>query len=551
MNESRPARWLPRIVEVMASMNLEKSGIIFYNPYQSAYEHVCLELFQLLILVEKIKASKKSLKNLNELVGFQQYLRGYDPIKGFFRSLYDNTEAKEADYIFQMVCDVLDKKSDPNLGDFAKEAISLLNQYRKNVRLGREDEEDKREDFWLTLAPEAINKYDHKLKSLQCDALGYSHLKIVCAYTKVDKFLDTIDKLKDTNDEQIIDTVITQYAEEKHLDKVTVLNEAQRSIHIRHQINQKICLAYSQFFFDSIRPIKELLGIEYKPFDWYFFNVESGEGTYRTSGLEKEKVGQIIKTEIPVELFQRAQSTGTEVILNRYILNSVWAEVNKNDDFLFRGNADETYYQEILSNYAYWASNHNDTLLDIELSKGRRLTFQSILRGLKFSYWFHTEKANRKERFNIGDAVKQYVDTEAIEDSATTVKFSFEAIKRVGKTELLPLLCKQLIWRLDNDLTSVAYSFCPLNDPLYQKLKVTIDNINSVIKPKVKLQEYDDILEWITKIEELLKSGTEAEYLDSGVELIWTPEFATDHDIQRENLKKVLEHKEDLLILQS
>ncbi|HCE2452745.1 TPA: hypothetical protein NGU14_004395 [Vibrio parahaemolyticus] len=534
----------------MNRTNLEKSGIILDNPYQMAYENVCLELLQLLILVEKIKASKKEFKALNELVGLQHYLRDYEPIQGFFRSFHYSSKTKEADDIFHAVCDVLDKKQKPSFNDFSIEANSFLKKFRKSVRLGREEEDEKRDEFWLTLAPHAINESGYKFSSLQHQALGYSHLNIVHAYTEIDLLLGTIDKLQNTNDEEIIDTIINRYAEEMDIDIATVLHEAKRSIHIRHQINQKICLAYSQRFFDLTLPMKKLFSIDFKPFDNHNFMVDSAEETYK-EGWGKEKVGKVITMKVPIETFEHAQSSGTEAILNSAILNRIWDETKETDNFVFRDNADENYYQGILSDYAYWAGNQTSTLLDIELSKGRRLTFQSIMRGLRFSYWYYAEKASRAGKFNIGDAVKFYVEEKKLQDSAATVKFSFEAIKRVGKTELLPLQRKQLVWRLSNDLTSVVYSFCPLNNSLYQKLKVTIDKINNIIKPKVQLQEYDDIFELITKIEESLKCGNGSEYLDSELEFASIPDYARDHDIQRRDLKKAIEHKEDLSLLKS
>ncbi len=228
-------------------------------------------------------------------------------------------------------------------------------------------------------------------------------------------------------------------------------------------------------------------------------------------------------------------------------MTRIWDAVNEQSSF--RSYVDERYHLENLPEYSYWASNQNETLLSIELSKGRKLSISAMMRGLKFSHWFYSEKAKQQKRFNIGDAVKLYVREKELQGSATTVKFSFEAIKRVAKTELAPLICKQLFWRLNNDLPSVRYSFCPLNDTFYQKVKHTVSEIKNILDLQVDIENYSSLLEYIVRIEELLRNDDRANCRDSAPEFLLQLGYFQDDKIDRRRLEESIKHKHELFIL--
>lgn len=533
----------------MEKMNFKKSGIIGENPYQNANNNVCLELIQLLLVVEKIKASKVGMNVLESLVSLHNFLRGQESIREYlpWSSHMSRTPEAEADKIFSMVCQVLDTKQQPSFNDFLIEANSYFNQLRgmSNQLLDKQTMEHQ-EEFWLTIAPELINKHGYDFKSLQNDALGYSHLSIVYAYNNAERILDVIKELQSIDDSKIIEEAIEKYANEIQLDRSSVFKKSEHSIHFRHQINQKICDGFGENFFQQVKFVKRLFAIDSTPYENYSLKVTIEKEEYEHI-LYKTEACDVVTIKLPREAFNHAKDSGTAMLLNRIILTRIWDAVNEQSSF--RSYVDERYHLENLPEYSYWASNQNETLLNIELSKGRKLSISAMMRGLKFSYWFYSEKAKQQKRLNIGDAVKLYVKEKGLQDSATTVKFSFEAIKRVAKTELVPLICKQLFWRLNNDLPSVRYSFCPLNDSFYQKVKYTVFEIKNILDLQVDIENYSSLIENIVQIEELLRNDNRANCRDSDLGFSLPLGHFEDDRVSRRRLKESIKHKDVLFIL--
>ncbi|TPA39091.1 hypothetical protein [Vibrio parahaemolyticus] len=529
-------------------MNFEKSGIIFENPYQDASNNVCLELLQLLLVVEKIKASKVGMNALESLVSLHNFLRDQESIRGYFPWIGQKSNTQEADEIFSTVCRVLDTKQQPSFKDFSIAANSHLKQFKGMSNQPREKQARKRqEDFWLTIAPELINEHGYDFRSLQKDALGYCHLSIAYAYKEAAQILRVIEELQSIDDSKIVDEAIKKYANEIQLDSSSIFKKSERSLHFRHQINQKICLAFGENFFQLVRFVKRLFTIDSTPYESYAPKVTIEEEEYKHT-LYKPEVCDVVTIKLPREAFNHAKDCGNAMLLNRVILTRIWDTVDEQSSF--QSHIDERYHLENLSEYAYWASNQNETLLSIELSKGRRLSITAMMRGLKFSYWFYSEKAKQKKRLNIAEAVTLYVREKGLEGSATTVKFSFEAIKRVAKNELGPLICKQLFWRLNNDLPSIRYSFCPLNDSFYQKVKYTVSEIENVLDLRVDIENYSSLLEKIVQIEDFLSSTDLADYSDSDLEFSLQPKYPQDDKIHRRRLKNSIEHRDVLFILE-
>ncbi|WP_273803845.1 hypothetical protein [Providencia rettgeri] len=530
-------------------MNFEKSGIIGKNPYQDASNNVCLELIQLLLVVEKIKASKVGMNALESLESLHNFLKNQENIPEYFPQAYYTLRAPkdEADKIFSMVCQVLDTKQQPSFNDFLIEANSYFNQLRgmSNQLLDKQTME-RQEEFWLTIAPELINKHGYDFKSLQNDALGYSHLSIVYAYKNAEQILDVIEKLQSIDDSKIVKEAIEKYANEIQLDRSSVFKKSERSIHFRHQINQKICLGFVEHFFQLVEFVKELFAIDSTPYENYDFKVAIENEEYQHA-FRTPEVCDVVTIKLPRETFNHAKDSGTGMLLNRVILARVWDAVNEQS--VFRSHVDAIFHLENLSDYSYWARNQNETLLNIELSKGRKLSISAMMRGLKFSYWFYSAKAKQQKRLNIGDAVKLYVKEKELQDNATTVKFSFEAIKRVAKTELVPLICKQLFWRLNNDLPSVRYSFCPLNDSFYQKVKYTVFEIKNILDLQVDIENYNSLLENVVQIEKLLRNDNRANCRDSDLGFSLALEHFEDDRIYRCRLEESIKYKDVLFIL--
>ncbi len=522
-------------------MNFEKSGIIFENPYQGASNNVCLELLQLLLVVEKIKASKVGMNALESLVGLHDFLRDQKSIRGYFPRTGLRSRTQEADDIFSTVCRVLDTKQQPSFRDFSIAANSYLKQFKgmSNHQRGKRAW-GRREDFWLTIAPELINEHGYDFKSLQNDALGYSHLSIVYAYKEGAKILGVIEKLQSIDDSKIVEEAIEKYANEIQLDRSSVFKKSERSLHFRHQINQKICLAFGERFFQLVRFVKRLFDIDSPPYESHTPNVTIEEEEYNRR-FHKSEICDVVIMKLPREVFNQAKDSGTAMLLNRVILTQIWDAVEKNHSS--QSHVDDRYHIENLAEYSYWASNQNETLLSIELSKGRKLSISAMMRGLKFSYWFYSAKAKQQKRLNIGEAVKLYVEEKGLQDSATTVKFSFEAIKRVGKTELGPLICKQLFWRLNNDLPSIRYSFCPLNDSLYQKVKHTVSQIESILDLQENIENYNDLLKMIVQVEMILSNAKEVDSRNSELKFSRQPRSRQDDKIHRRRLKESIEHR--------
>ncbi|AYM87029.1 hypothetical protein [Pseudoalteromonas agarivorans] len=522
----------------MQNINLEKSGIIFENPFKNAYNNVCLELLQLLIVVEKIKTSKEGLKALDDLVNFYSFLEKQERIKGYFQNIGSSFKSNEADAIFLTVCNVLDRKRSAKITDFFIETNSYLKQ-NQNSRRGRRSEYDneRNEKFWYKIAPELIGEFNFGFCSLQQHTLGYSHLTIANAYRKATKILNVIKELQESNNNSIIEKVIENYSNEMNLETSNVYLKAEHSLHIRHQVNRKICIAYSNDFFKLVKPIKELFNIDFTPSDGYLPKVEIKEEEY-AHAFYKTEVCDVLTMKLPLEVFKQASNLGTTSLLSRAILSHMWREVDEGDYYI--NNVDDSYFLDTLSEYSFWASNLNDTLMSIELSKGRKLSLQSIIRGLEFSYWFYEKKANKK--LNIGDAVKLYVEEKYTNKdnkiSATTIKLSFEAIKRVGKKKLAPLIRVQLMWRLKNEIPSIKYCFCPLNNSFYEKLHETISRIECILGNKIQIKNYDDILDSIYKVDDMLKC-------DSSLPLKNDQNYKT----HKSTLKEAIEHKDALLAL--
>ncbi|RXN73438.1 hypothetical protein D0Z62_06380 [Providencia rettgeri] len=530
-------------------MNFEKSGIIAENPYQNANNNVCLELIQLLLVVEKIKASKVGMNVLESLVSLHNFLRGQESIREYLPWSWhmSRTPEAEADEIFSTVCLVLDTKQQPSLKDFFIAANLHLNQFR-GISNQPPDKQamERQEKFWLTIAPELINEHGYDFKSLQNDALGYSHLSIVYAYKETARILDVIEKLRNIDDSKIIEEAIEKYANEIQLDRSSVFKKSEHSIHFRHQINQKICDGFGENFFQQVKFVKRLFAIDSTPYENYSLKVTIEKEEYEHI-LYKTEACDVVTIKLPREAFNRAKDSGTAMLLNRVILTRIWDAVNEQSSF--RSYVDERYHLENLPEYSYWASNQNETLLNIELSKGRKLSISAMMRGLKFSYWFYSEKAKQQKRLNIGDAVKLYVKEKGLQDSATTVKFSFEAIKRVAKTELAPLICKQLFWRLNNDFPSVRYSFCPLNDSFYQKVKYTVFEIKNILDLQVDIENYSSLLEKIVQIEKLLRNDDRENCRDSEQEISLQLGYYQDDKINRRRLEESIKHKHELFTL--
>lgn len=531
----------------MEKMSLKKSGIIFENPYQDASSNVCLELLQLLLVVEKIKASKVGMNTLESLVSLHDFLRDQDRIRGYFTQIGAMSITPEADEIFSTVCRVLDTKQKPSFNDFSIAANSYLKQFRDTSNLQREMLYWERQaEFWFTIAPELINEHGYDFKSLQNDALGYSHLSIVYAYKEATHILKVIEDLQNINDNKIVEEAIKQCANEIKVERSSVLKKSERSLHFRHQINQKICRCFSNDFFQRVNSVKRLFAIDSTPNKIYSPDIKVKKEEYK-SILYKPEVCDVVTMKLPREAFNHAKDSGTEILLNRDILTCIWAAVNEQSSF--QNYVDESYHLHNLSEYSYWANNQNETLLSIELNKGRKLSISTIMRGLKFSYWFYSEKAKQQKRLNIGEAVELYAkevkEKELKEVNPTTVKLSFEAIKRVAKTELSSLICKQLFWRLNNDIPSVRYSFCPLNDSFYQKLKHVVSEIKSILNLQVDIDNYSSLLEKIVQIEELLKDDDGAEYRDTE----WWSVDISGNNMDRQRLKELVEYREVLFIL--
>lgn len=528
-------------------MNFEKSGIIVENPYQDASNNVCLELFQLLLVVEKIKASKAGANALENLVNLQDFLRDQESIRGYFSRSWYIPITQEADEIFSTVCRVLDTKQQPSFKDFSIAANSYLKQFRGMSNHPQDKQvRERQEEFWLTIAPELINEHGYDFISLQNDALGYSHLSIVYAYKEAAQILGVIEKLQSIDDSKIVEEAIEKYANEIQLDRSSIFKKSECSLHFRHQINQKICLSFSKKFFQLVKFVKELFAIDNSPYENNSPDVTIKEEEYNRR-FQKSETCEVVTMKLPREVFNQAKGSGTTMLLNRVILAKIWDTVEKSHNY--HNHVDDHYHLEGLAEYSYWASNQNETLLSIELSKGRKLSISAMMRGLKFSYWFYSAKAKQQKRLNIGEAVKLYVEEKGLKDSATTIKFSFEAIKRVGKTELGPLICKQLFWRLNNDLPSIRYSFCPLNDSFYQKVKYTVSEIENILDFQVDIENYSSLLKEINQIEVLLRKSNGTDYRDSDLEFPWQPKDPQDDKIYRRRLKESIKHKDVLFIL--
>lgn len=531
-------------------MNFEKSGIIVGNPYQDASNNVCLELIQLLLVVERIKTSKVGVNALDNLVRLHDFLRDQESIRGYLSwSCYMREAEAEADEIFSTVCRVLDTKQQPSFKDFSIEANSYLKLFRGMSNQPRDKQAgERREEFWLTIAPQLINEHGYDFRSLQNDALGYSHLSIVYAYKNATQILDVIERLQSIDDSKIVEEAIQKYANEIQIDRSSVFKKSERSLHVRHQINQKICLGFGEHFSQLVEFVKRLFASDSTPYEDYDPKVtienEEYQHIYRTPD-----VCDVVTIKLPRETFNHAKDSGTVMLLNRVILTRVWDVVNEQS--IFRSYVDAKYHLENLSEYSYWASNQNETLLNIELSKGRKLSISAIMRGLKFSYWFYSEKAKQQKRLNIGEAVKLYVKEKGLQESATTVKFSFEAIKRVAKTDLKDLICNQLFWRLNNDLPSVRHIFCPLNDSFYQKVKYTVSEMKNILNLQLDMENYSSLLENIAQIEMLLRNDDRTNCRDSDLEFSFQQEYPQDHEIYRRRLEESIKHKDVLFILKS
>ncbi|EOW9186995.1 hypothetical protein ACN1SV_001571 [Vibrio cholerae] len=532
----------------MEKMNFEKSGIIFKNPFQDACNNVCLELLQLLLVVEKIKASKVGMNALGSLVSLHDFLRDQESIREHFPFDCYRSETEQADAIFSMVCRVLDTKQQPSFQEFVIAANSYLQEFQAmpNQQLGRQlwDWEN-HQNFWLTTTPALINEHGYDFRSLRNDALGYSHLSIVYAYKETAKILDVIEQLQNIDDSKIVEEAIEKYANEIKLDQSNVFKKAERSLHLRHQINQKICLGFSEHFFLLVRSVKELFSIDGTSTEIYAPRVTIEKEEYKHT-LDKPDVCDVVTIKLPRKAFNHAKDSGNTMLLNRAILTYIWDAVDQ--QYSLKSHVDATYNLGNLSEYSYWASNQNETLLSIELSKGRKLSISAMMRGLKFSYWFYSKNAKQPKRLNIAEAVKLYVNENGLQDSPTTVKFSFEAIKRVAKTELSPLICKQLFWRLNNDIPSVRYSFCPLNDSFYQKLKHVVSEIENILDHRVDIENYSSLLDNIVNIEELLRNADGSDYRNSELEF-WQPQDRQDDKIHRRRLKELIENRDMLFIL--
>lgn len=533
----------------MEKMNFEKSGIISENPYQDASNNVCLELIQLLLVVEKIKASKVGVNVLESLVSLHDFLRDQESIRGYLSLGWHMSRIPEAEAekIFATVCRVLDTKQQPSFKDFSIEAISYLKLFRGMSNQPRDKQaEESQVKFWLTIAPELINKHGYDFRSLQNDALGYSHLSIVYAYKETAQILDVIDKLQSIDDSKIVDEAIEKFINETQLDHLSVFKKSERSLHFRHQINQKICLGFGERFSQLVEFVKRLLAIDSAPYENYDPKVTIENEEYQNTFCKPE-VCDVVTIKLPRKVFNHAKDTGTVMFLNRVILTRVWNVVHEQSSF--RNHVDAIYHLENLAEYSYWASNQNETLLSIELSKGRKLSISAMMRGLKFSYWFYLEKAKQQKRLNIGEAVKLYVKEKGLQESATTVKFSFEAIKRVAKTELAPLICKQLFWRFNNDIPSVRHSFCPLNDSFYQKVNSTVSEIKNILNLQIDMEDYSSLLENIAEIEMYLRNDDRANCRDSDLEFSFQKGHSQDHEIYRHRLTESIKHKDALFIL--
>ena len=538
----------------MQMHDLEKSGIIFENPYKHAYDNVCFELLQLLITVEKIKASKATLDALEDLVSLHTFLSEQDNIKNYLQSFPYFSKAREAGDILATVCRVLDKKKQPTFNDFTIEANLNVHQHEKPYNgTRRKSDDDRWNDFWLRLAPENVNKHGYKFNSLKVSALGYSHLNIFFAYKSAQDVLRVTEKLQSIDEIAIVSSVIKKYADEMKVDSSTLLDKAKRSLHMTHQINQKICLSFSKRFFELTKPVKTLFHIDKAPFDRYYPEIKIEQEEYNDTFFSQKEVGEVVTMKLPRKVFEASMDTGTESLVNRAILNCIWDKVEGKNSSSFINNVDDSYYLETLSDYSYWASNQGYTLLDIELNKGRKLTMPSIMRGMRFSYWFYEKKNSCEERLNIGDAVKLYVKEKELDfkDSATTVKFSFEAIKRVGKTELGPLVRKQLMWRLNNDLASIMYAFEPLNSKLYQQLKMASDRLIEIVGPQAYPENYEQLVRWITGIEKSLETHDEIKYLASEFDFSCSYSDVRSLKLLRNDLLEVIKHKQELNILMS
>ncbi len=296
-------------------MNFEKSGIIIENPYQDASNNVCLELLQLLLVVEKIKASKVGMNALESLVSLHNFLRDQESIRGYFSWIGQMSRTQEADEIFSTVCRVLDKKQQPSFKDFSVAANLYLKQFRGKSNQPLEKRAmERQEDFWLTIAPELINEHGYDFKSLQNDALGYSHLSIVYAYKETASILGVIEMLQSIDDNKIVEEAIEKYANEIQLDRSSVFKKSERSIHFRHQINQKICDGFGEHFFQQVKFVKRLFAIDSTPYENYALKVTIEKEEYEHI-LYKSEVCDVMTIKLPREAFNHAKDSGTACYL--------------------------------------------------------------------------------------------------------------------------------------------------------------------------------------------------------------------------------------------
>ncbi|MGR6841742.1 hypothetical protein ACU5DF_23780 [Aliivibrio wodanis] len=168
---------------------------------------------------------------------------------------------------------------------------------------------------------------------------------------------------------------------------------------------------------------------------------------------------------------------------------------------------------------------------------------------MKFSYWFHAERVKAKQRINIGDAVKLYAKQDDIKDSATTVKLSFEAIKRAGKLELATLISKQMIWRFNNDIASISYVFEPLNTDFYQKVRESLDGLIGIVGSKGSPETYGQFIEWLDGIDQSLENKNMPEYLEAEFGFKLSRFNSRDSEILEDDLRKVIMHRKALSVL--
>lgn len=526
--------------------SLEKLGIINQNPYKSAVDGICFDLLQLLIVIEKIKKSKGKQEALSELVRLYNLLKNTESIKGKLSEYFYTTN--EADEIFSIVCNVLDRSSSSknSFQVFLSEVNSNLALYNKGMNIGGDKTE-----FWLELVPNIITESDYQFNSLSPDSLGYSHFKLFYAYMNYNSIFEVIERLQVIDDANIIENTAKDYAYKMSVDLKALLKKVRTSLHIKHQLNQSICLAFSKKILQIIKPLRQGLNVDFVPYDNFFPEVRIEKEEFGNSFFESKNLQSVVIMKFSLKSFNQAKEAGNNKLINQAILNALWSKIENCS--VMGKNTDESYFISAISDYSYWNDSQVYSLGNIEQSKGRKLTIPSMIRGLRFSYWLEEQRTKSEARINIRDAVVQYAESDSITDSATTIKFSFEAVKRVGKDELSPLLGKQLVWRLSNDIPSIQYAFNPLNDEFYQKIKATLDVLSLMIGKPVIPDTYEQLFKWITEIEESLEKKTEIDYLESEFSFEFSCDTELDFSNERNRIRKklfqVIKYKEIISVL--